>query len=201
MVAVLFHIDALHSITTWYYIVSPRYKASESRVRCIHLASLFLHAQSVLLASFQQTCEACLHTMLPGSVAKVVWALCGHETPAGQAQGGPAEGMQCESPPGPQEAAHRPASPHKPESDCTNGSYASIRVAANSCMSNTAACAEPSPTVIQLSRDERIVFGQKCKQLIDAGREDWLLQQGSQTGSVCCCCHCSKMHDSSVLRV
>ena len=53
-------------------------------------------------------------------------------------------------------------------------------------MSNTAACAEPSPTVIQLSRDERIVLGQKCKQLIDAGREDWLLQQGFQAGFLCC---------------
>ena len=80
--------------------------------------------------------------------------------PAVQSQGDPSVGMQCESP---QEAAHRPASPYKPESTCTDGTSASIRPAADSRLSNAADCPEPSPTVIQLSRDERMVLGQKCK--------------------------------------
>lgn len=102
------------------------------------------------------------------------WALCGHETPAGQ---GP-ESTQSESPA--QQAADRPASPHKQTSNCTDGTSAAIRAAASTCPSSTADHVESYDTVIQLSRDERIVLGQKCKRLIDAGREDWLLQQGFQ---------------------
>ena len=108
------------------------------------------------------------------------WALCGHETPAGQAQGNSAESRQCEAPP--QEAGEDPTWPDKPETICTDSSPATTGPAAVNCLSNAADCAEPCPSVIQLSRDERIVLGQKCKQLIDAGRVDWLLQQGFQAG-------------------
>lgn len=106
------------------------------------------------------------------------WALCGHETPAGQAQGDPKENSQCKSQA--QEAPHRPVLPHKPDTTSTEGMPAATRPAADSCCSNTADCAEPCPTFVQLSRDERIVLGQKCKQLIDAGRKDWLFQHGFQ---------------------
>ena len=106
------------------------------------------------------------------------WALCGHETPTGQAQGDPQENMQSRSQA--QEAPHRPASPHKPDTTCIEGMPAATRPAADNCSSSTADSAEPCPTFVQLSRDERIVLGQKCKQLIDAGRKDWLLQQGFQ---------------------
>lgn len=106
------------------------------------------------------------------------WALCGHETPAGQAQGDAKEDMQCKSQT--QAAPHRPASPDTPDTTCTEGTPADTRPAADSCFSSTADSAEPCPTFVQLSRDERIVLGQKCKQLIDAGRKDWLLRQGFQ---------------------
>ena len=106
------------------------------------------------------------------------WALCGHETPAGQAQDDPKENMQSKSQA--QEAPHRPALPDKPDNTCTEGMPAATIPAADSCSCSTADSAEPCPTFVQLSRDQRILLGQKCKQLIDAGRKDWLLQQGFQ---------------------
>ena len=50
----------------------------------------------------------------------------------------------------------------------------------------SADCPEPCPTAMQLSRNERVVLGQKCKQLIHVGREHWVLQQGFQAGPFCC---------------
>lgn len=143
---------------------------------------VLVHAYCMRLS--MQVCQALLHMMMPSVSSQVWlgagWALCGHETPAGQAQGTQAGSTQCV-----QEAAHQPASPHKPETNCIDSPYAATPAAGN-CLSNTADCAESCPTVIQLSRDERIVLGQKCKQLIDAGRVDWLLQQGFQAGFHCC---------------
>lgn len=108
------------------------------------------------------------------------WALCGHETPAGQAQDDPVESMQGGSPS--QEEAADVA--ELPQQLGTGGVPAGSRPAASNGMASAADHAGPCTPVIQLSRGERIVLGQKCKQLIDAGREDWLVQQGFQVRSV-----------------
>ena len=108
------------------------------------------------------------------------WALCGHETPAGQAQDDPVESLQCASQ---EEAA---VLPQQLGTGCTEGSSADARPAATNCKPS----GEPCTSVIQLSRGERVVLGQKCKRLIDAGREDWLLQQGFQARCATCQSSC-----------
>lgn len=165
----------------------PCYKDCDSLVTQIHMGFLpfwfgCAGAEHVARGFPCRLVCTCQDTMLRSvsikSLLDAGWALCGHETPAGQAQGDPKGNMQGKS--RAQEAPHRPASPQKPDTTCTEGMPAATRPAADNCSSSTADSAEPCPAFVQLSRDDRIVLGQKCKQLIDAGRKDWLLQQGFQ---------------------
>lgn len=105
------------------------------------------------------------------------WALCGHETPAGEAGQDASIDFRAHT------SGHTPgASPGQ-----ADGSTAGAEPAHDSCSGssrpekhvNDGDQVSDDPLVL-LSRTERMALGQKCKQLIDAGRVLWLAEQGFQ---------------------
>ena len=101
------------------------------------------------------------------------WALCGHETPAGQAI--ETDSWQSE---GPVQTSSTDSTVQQHQ--CAKTEATALR----NINCNDAERLQAFHMVRQLSRDKRIHLGQKCKQLIDKGREQWLGQQGFQ---VCSC--------------
>lgn len=110
------------------------------------------------------------------------WALCGHETPAGQAQDNQTESMHCNVPV--QAPSARYVVQQQAGTGNTEAAHAAVSTAGSKSASETANQSEPIDAAAQLSRDRRIDLGQKCKQVIDKGREQWLRQQGFQVQSV-----------------
>lgn len=124
------------------------------------------------------------------------WALCGHETPAGEADeeaGVSSSGASVSSQRQPSAASQDQASccaaASLADARCSEasstgaqaGKHANIDAksgdhAHDQCISDA--------HVIPLSRAERMALGQKCKRLIDAGRVQWLAEQGFQA-SLC----------------
>ncbi|DBA70544.1 TPA: hypothetical protein ACH3X2_011942 [Trebouxia sp. C0005] len=109
------------------------------------------------------------------------WALCGHETPAGEAGQHVSTDSRAHTsndtsaaPPG---QADRSTAVAEPAHDSCNGSSRPEKHVADGDQVS-------DDSVILLSRTERMALGQKCKQLIDVGRVLWLAEQGFQVQSV-----------------
>ncbi len=113
------------------------------------------------------------------------WALCGHETPAGEAEQAATDLDTETSASDALLAAHVPKA-HTPAESRPATAVASVD---GSCMESngvgqqvgTAASRDQQAScdpVVSLSRTERMALGQKCKRLIDAGRAMWLAEQG-----------------------
>ncbi len=105
------------------------------------------------------------------------WALCGHETPAGEAgqdaltdSRAHTSGHTSAASPGQADSSTAVA---EPAHDSCNGSSRPEKHV------NDGDQVSDDPVVL-LSRTERMALGQKCKQLIDAGRVLWLAKQGFQ---------------------
>ncbi len=105
------------------------------------------------------------------------WALCGHETPAGEAGQDAStdsrvhtSGHTSATSPGQADSSTAVA---EPAHDSCNGSSRSEKHADDGDQGS-------DDSIVLLSRTERMALGQKCKQLIDAGRVLWLAEQGFQ---------------------
>ena len=115
---------------------------------------------------------------MPENLFNTGWALCGHETPAGQAQDNQLDIAHCDK--SEQVPSPRFDVQQQTDIDKTEAGPAAVGTAGSnsvSCTANQLGSVDAAP---QLSRDRRIDLGQKCKQLIDKGREQWLHQQGFQ---------------------
>ncbi len=119
------------------------------------------------------------------------WALCGHEAPAGEAgqdaltdSRAHTSGHISAASPGQADSSTAVAEPA--HDDCNGSSRPEKHVDDGDQVSD-----DP---VVLLSRTERMALGQKCKQLIDAGRVLWLAEQGFQASlfrlKSCCVVHC-----------
>ena len=120
------------------------------------------------------------------------WALCGHETPAGEAD----EEAAVSSPGASAPSQQQPSAASQDQASCC--AAAGLAGAGCSECSSTGAQAGKRANidatngdhahdhcisdahVVPLSRAERMALGQKCKRLIDAGRVQWLAEQGFQ---------------------
>lgn len=118
------------------------------------------------------------------------WALCGHETPAGEAeQEGAAQST-------PSSVSDGPSVDCASKGHTLQSSDAAAAVAPNFSRhcehgrTNDAASSDEhmqppqQDPVMFLSRAERMALGQNCKRLIDAGRQEWLAEQGFQASSL-----------------
>ena len=112
-----------------------------------------------------------------GAMCDAGWALCGHETPAGEAGQHVSTDSRAHTsndtsaaPPG---QADRSTAVAEPAHDSCNGSSRPEKHVADGDQVS-------DDSVILLSRTERMALGQKCKQLIDVGRVLWLAEQGFQ---------------------
>lgn len=122
---------------------------------------------------------------MPDDLSDAGWALCGHETPAGQAQDIQTESMHCDVPV--QAPSARYVVQQQAGTGNTEAAHAAVSTAGSKSASETANQSEPIDAAAQLSRDRRIDLGQKCKQVIDKGREQWLRQQGFQVKELLIC--------------
>ncbi|KAL0025254.1 hypothetical protein WJX77_010713 [Trebouxia sp. C0004] len=113
------------------------------------------------------------------------WALCGHETPAGEA------GQDAATDPRAHTSGHTSAASSGQKTGQADSSTVVAEPAHYSC--NGSSRIEKrvddrdqasDDSVVLLSRTERMALGQKCKQLIDTGRVLWLAEQGFQVQSV-----------------
>jgi hypothetical protein len=112
-----------------------------------------------------------------GAMCNAGWALCGHETPAGEAEQDASTDFRAQT------SGHTSAASlgqadsstavAEPAHDSCNGSSRPDKPV------NDGDQVSDDPVVL-LSRTERMALGQRCKQLIDAGRVLWLAQQGFQ---------------------
>ena len=130
------------------------------------------------------------------------WALCGHETPAGEAE--QPDGQGIDQPADGQEADIQGTGsagqlPHHAQAAATisdsqgvdsteplsHNTHAAVCTSDNVVVGNGSVCEQDADTAqaqqtVLLSRPERIALGSNCKKLIDKGRELWLAEQGFQ---------------------
>ena len=140
----------------------------------------------ILLIHLSHVCHS------DGAICDVGWALCGHETPAGEAgqdassdSRAHTSGHTSAASPGQADSSTAVAEPA--HDSCNGSSRPEKHVDDRDQVSDD--------SVVLLSRTERMALGQKCKQLIDAGRVLWLAEQGFQASLfrlefMLCCAVC-----------
>ena len=116
--------------------------------------------------------------MLTHYVCGIGWALCGHETPNLEElddQMSKSAGRQQISNDG---AAHQHvvSKPTGPPNSCEEAAGQNLSAPDPGLPSSI----EPDNHVNTLSRSDRMQIGQKCKRLIDFGRQQWMSMQGFQ---------------------
>ena len=115
----------------------------------------------------------------------VGWALCGHETPAGQAQDTDTHSGSAPHDMAAQKGLHRPALQSSDPATSRSAEHEQDSHSKGHCSAENGV--QPFHVFVHLSRSQRIELGQQCKQLIDKGREHWLMQQGFKASFVLPC--------------